>query len=47
RTEVLYLPKDQTRLEIKDNDETVDSVKIEPLGEFGLLSGAEIDCFRC
>ncbi|KAK3799721.1 hypothetical protein RRG08_017422, partial [Elysia crispata] len=47
RTEVQYLPSDQTKLEFADNGDTVDYVKIEPFDAHGLKKGAEVRCVRC
>ena len=46
RTEVQYLPSDQTKLEFADNGDTVDYVKIEPFDAHGLKKGAEVRCVR-
>ena len=41
-----YLPCDQTRLEFEDNEDSIDSVKIEPFDAYGLKEGAEVLCVR-
>ncbi|RUS76788.1 hypothetical protein EGW08_015465 [Elysia chlorotica] len=47
RTEVQYLPKEETSIEFEDGEDTVDHVKVEPFDIYGLRGSAEMDCVRC
>ncbi|RUS76041.1 hypothetical protein EGW08_016197 [Elysia chlorotica] len=46
RTEIEYLPSDQTRLDFEMSNDTIDRVKIEPFDAYGLKEGAEVDSVR-
>ncbi|KAK3789854.1 hypothetical protein RRG08_060407 [Elysia crispata] len=47
RTEVVYLPSEQTRLVFPEVGDTVDSVKVEPFDAFGFKGCALIECLNC